>query len=311
MSKMRSARLAAAPTLVLLASAAAIAMPPFGTWSGPQNLEALPGSSNNVNTTSIDGCASHSRDGLTIVFNSNRGGNHDLYVATRPSISAGFGAPVPLPGPVNTSANEACATIATNGRALYFSSDRADSAYDLYVTRRGPKGWSAPVNLGPNINVQGMLDEAADIYEDEDGNEVMVFSRRPPSGPGGRIYQSVNGGPASPVQGGPYSTTSGVGDNRPSVTHDGLTIFWDSTRSGGLGGPDLYYATRASTSDPFGSAQHLAQLSSNAPDLRPYISWDGTFLTFASARMPGTEWSGTGPVFPDIWFATREKATGN
>ena len=291
-----------AASLIALASATAVTAKNWDDWSAPVNLESLPGSSSTVNTPAVDGCASHSQDGLTIIFNSNRGGaDQDLYMATRSSKSEGFGTPVRLPAPVNTSANEACATIATGNR-LYFSSDRDDPAYDISVTKRGPNGWGAPVNLGPNINTPGWLDEAAAFYEDG-GNEVMLFSSRQSGGAGdGNIYESVNRGPKSLLAGGPNSSAS---DNRPSVTRDGLTIFFDSTRTGSLGGPDLYYATRSSTSQPFGTAIHLQSVSSPALDLRPVISKDGSFLTFSSNR------TGSESPAPDIWLATRDKVTGN
>ena len=293
----------ALPALVgvaAIAVASAAVAKNWDNWSAPANLESLPGSSSAVNTASVDGCASHSRDGLTIVFNSSRGGNQDLYMATRASTSEGFGTPVALPSPINGSSNEACPTLA-NGHRLYFSSDRADAAYDLYVSKLGPDGWSDPENLGSNINRSGWLDEAVDFYEDEDGNEVMIYTSRLPNGTQGKIYQVVNGA-VSLVQGGPHSSAS---DARASVTNDGLTIFWDSTRTGTLGGPDLYYATRSSTSQPFGTAIHLQALSSPAFDARPYISKDGTFLTFSSAR------TGSESAAPDIWFAARSKVRGN
>lgn len=288
-----------AVSLIALASATALGAKNWDEWSSPQNLESLPGSSPAVNTPAVDGCASHSPDGLTIIFNSNRGGDQDLYMAKRSSTDAGFGAPVRLPEPVNTSANEACPTIATGNR-LYFSSDRADPGYDIYVTKHGPKGWSEPANLGPNINRDGYLDESAAFYEDGD-HQVMLFSSRSPGDDVGKIYQSVDGGPRSLVQGGPHSSAS---DNRPSVTRDGLTIFFDSTRTGSLGGPDLYYATRSSTSQPFGTAIHLQELSSPAFDARATISKDGSFITFSSNR------AGSTSPAPDIWYATREKITG-
>lgn len=298
--KSRNSKAASAAVILAVLGATAVGAKNWGGWNAPANLERLPGSSSMLNTAAIDGCYSHSPDGLTIVFNSNRTGNQDLYMATRSSTSEGFGAPIPLPAPVNTSANEACSTIA-NGHRLYFSSDREDSAYDIYLTRLGRNGWSEPENLGPNINRPGWLDETATFYEDGD-DQVMLFSSRLPSGAGGKIYQSVNGGPKSLVAGGPHSSAS---DNRPSVTRDGLTIFFDSTRSGGLGGPDLYYATRSSTSQPFGNAIHLQELSSPGFDARPYISKDRSFLTFSSSRV------GNESPSPDMWIATRDKVTGN
>lgn len=295
-----SRTLALLGTVGVVLASAATAMPPMGPWSAPANLESLPGSSPNLNTPAVDGCASLSRDGLTLIFNSNKTGNFELYVAKRPSKSEGFGEPVRLAPPVNTSANESCATFGP-GNTLYFASDREDPAYDLYVSKRGPDGWSAPQNLGPNINRPGYLEESAAFYEDEQGHSVMLFGSRRPDGSDGKIYQSVDGGPATLVQGGPHSSAN---DDRPSITRDGLTIFWDSDRYGTLGGPDLYYATRSNTNEPFGSAIHLEALSSPGFDARPYISFDGTMLTFSSAR-PGS----TSPA-PDMWFSTRDKAVG-
>jgi hypothetical protein len=279
-----------------LVASASTAMPPFGDWAEPASIETLAGSSGNLNTTFVDGCASQSRDGLTLYFNSNRAGTQDIYMATRASKSEGFRNPVLLPAPVNTTfKDESCPTMRPGGQ-LYFSSNRDDPAYDLYVSREGPKGWAVPARLGPNINVAGLLDESATFYEDEDGNEVMLFCRRSTNGTNGKIYESINGGPASLVAGGPHSTAS---DCRPSVTHDGKTIFFDSTRAGGLGAQDLYYATRSSLSQPFGSAVHLQALSGPGFDARASISWDGTMLTYSSVRTTNEG------ALPDIYFTAR------
>ena len=268
-------------------------------WSPPQNFNAI--STPDINTAAVDGCASHSLDGLTIVFNSNRNGSQDLFMASRASPSDDFGPASPLPAPVNRpDTAEACPTMMP-GKKLYFASDRDDPAYDLYVTRLGRNGWSPPTRLGPNINTSGMMEEAPTFYE-ENGHEIMIFTRRPPSGltgQGGRLFMSVDGGPATPLEGGPSGS---AGDNRASVTKDGLTIFWDSVRAGPV--PDLYYATRESTAEDFGPAIHLAELSGPGFDARPYVSWDESFITFSSGRAENIT------PLPDIWFASRKKETG-
>ncbi len=120
---------------------------------------------------------------------------------------------------------------------------------------------------------------------------MIVFSRRPAGplvGPGARIYQSVDGAPATLVAGGPNSTSS---DARPSVTHDGREIFWESLRSGSLGGPDVWTATRSSTAEAWGQAVHLTQVSSVNADIRPFVAWRGHTLIIS----PNS----------DIAFATR------
>ena len=286
-------RLATATATIGLA-AAAVALPTFGDWSAPADVESLPGSSAEVNTPSIDGCASISPDGLTLAFNSFRTGNQDIYLATRTNTSEGFGDPVLLPSTINKLAPESCPTL-TRGNRLYFT--RASLAPadpgDLFVSQLGPNGWSEAQRLGPAVNNTGTAEQSASFYEDDEGREVLVFSRLPNgpfTGPGGKIYQSVDGAPATLVAGGPHSSFS---DNRPSVTHDGRTIFWDSDRTGTLGGPDYWYATRSSTSQPWGQAIHLPQLSSAAADTRPYVGWRGDMMIINSAS--------------DIYFATRDK----
>ena len=280
--------------LFALSAGVAVAMPPFGDWSGLMDIETLPGSSTAVNSPSIDGCASISPDGLTLAFNSFRSSNQEIWIATRASTSEGFGDPVLLPAPINTPAQESCPTI-TRGHRLYFTrSTGAPGTGDLYVSKRGPNGWSNPASLGPAINSAANVEESVSIYEDDDGREALVFSRRPNGafvGPGGHIYQSIDGAPATLVAGGPFSSGS---DNRPSVTHDGKTIFWDSLRGGNS---DIWFATRSSTSEPFGTAIQLAAVNSTLAETRPFVSWRGDMLIVSANS--------------DMWFATREKVTGN
>ena len=281
--------------VILAVVASGVAARNWEEWSAPANIEALPNSSPDVNSDSIDGCASISPDGLTLAFNSFRTGNQQIYLATRASRSEGFGDPVMLPGTVNTQAIESCPTI-TNGHRLYFTRSQGDPG-DLFVSKLGPRGWSEAERLGPAVNQAGTVEESASIYEDDDGREVLVFSRRPAGplvGPNGKIYQSVDGAPAELVAGGPHSSSS---DNRPSVTHDGRTIFWDSLRSGSLGGPDIWYATRSSTSQDFGQAVHLSGLSTAAGDIRPFVSWRGDAMIISASN--------------DMWIARRSQKTGN
>jgi len=286
---------ASAIGISVLAATAAVAMPAFGDWAAPQSIEALPNSSANLNSPAVDGCASLSPDGLMLAFNSNRTGNFDIYIAKRDSTSEGFGEPERLPAPINGPTIDSCPTL-LHGKQMIFTSFRDDPAGDLYLTRLGPKGWAEPERFGSNVNEPGIQDEAASVYEDDEGRQVMVWSRRNDSNPGD-IFQSVDGGPAMLVQGG---VNSSAADNRPSVTHDGKTIFWDSSRGGDPVTPDIWFATRSSTSDTWGTAERIDSINAAGVfDARPFVSWDGTTMIFSSTR-PG----GTSPA-PDIYFTTR------
>lgn len=186
------------------------------------------------------------------------------------------------------------------GNRLYFSRAAGGDPGDIYVSKLGPKGWSTPSRLSSAINQPGTIEEGVSIYEDDDGREVLLFSSGPPGpfdGVGGKIYRNVDGVPASLAAGGPHSSAS---DNRPSGTYDGKTIVWDSLRSGSLGGPDIWHATRSNTAQLFGSAVHLGALSLNQSDTRPYIGWQGNMLTLSPSRAGGE-------AIGEIWFATRDK----
>jgi Tol biopolymer transport system component len=83
------------------------------------------------------------KDGLEIVFDSNRaGGAPDIYTATRSSVFEPWSAPQPLGPNVNTASAETRASLSRDGTRLYFGSNRPGSvanSVDIYVsTRSGP-----------------------------------------------------------------------------------------------------------------------------------------------------------------------------
>jgi Tol biopolymer transport system component len=86
----------------------------------------------------------------------------------------------------------------------------------------------------------------------------------------------------------------------PSISADGLTLFFTSTRSGGYGQEDLWVTKRSGLSEPWGQPENLgAAINSSAPDLAAGISADGLWLFFTSIR-PG------GYGEEDLWVAHRE-----
>ena len=68
-------------------------------------------------------------------------------------------------------------------------------------------------------------------------------------------------------------------DYSPCLSDDGLSLYFASTRLGGLGSYDLWVSTRESTSDDWGPAENLGSpVNSSDEDVSPAVSPDGLEL---------------------------------
>lgn len=152
---------------------------------------------------------------------------------------------------------------------------------DLYVTRRHEtRGWAAPVNLGCAVN--SSANEASPSLLD---TELYFSSTR---AGGGDIYVSTFDGTSfgAPVLA--AGLNSAQNDFRPNLRRDGLEVFFDSNRPGGIGGLDIWTSTRASTAEAWSMPVNLGHnVNSDANDLRASLSWDSTTLYFGSVRAGG------------------------
>jgi len=89
-------------------------------------------------------------------------------------------------------------------------------------------------------------------------------------------------------------------DSGPSISADGLSLFFHSTRPGGFGERDLCVATRRTVSESFGNPVNLGPIiNSSAKDAQPNLSSDGLSLFFHSDRSGG---SGA----QDLWVTRRK-----
>jgi WD40-like Beta Propeller Repeat len=303
--------LAAILVVVGLVPLAAYAQGP--AWSPAQKIDTIGGNNSELNTASLDGCPIQSPDGLSLYIASNRPGGRgglDIWVATRASASAPWGAPVNLGEPVNSPADDFCPTP-VNGRGLFFVSREALPGAcgqgDIYFTHRIASGaWAEPARLlcapaGPNSE----LDEQGPSWVDPSGKlrgEKQLYFSRSSAAPAvpGEIFMSTrqNGarfGPATPVAA--LNDPAGS-DIQPNVRADGLEVVFSSTRAGGQGGPDIWASTRASAGDSWSAPVNLGSaVNTTAGESRPSFSRDGRQLLFG--RAPGPEGNS------DIYVTTR------
>ncbi len=105
---------------------------------------------------------------------------------------------------------------------------------------------------------------------------------------------------------GPGVNTTFAGEGGPSISADGLTLFF------GVWNPtslecDLYVAQRATLDDPFGPRENLGPTvnTSGFCDEAPSISADGLMLFFGSGRSPSGIYVTTRATTDDPFGAPR------
>ena len=84
------------------------------------------------------------------------------------------------------------------------------------------------------------------------------------------------------------TVNSSASDGTPSISADGLELYFISLRPGGLGYGDIWVTKRASIDDDWGNPVNLGPpVNSSSYELCPYISHDGLTLYFSSLRPGG------------------------
>ncbi len=197
---------------------------------------------------------------------------------------------------INTALDENGGAISADGLELYFGSNRAGGAgdYDLYVTKRSAFGmpFGAPINLTA-VN-SAVYDD--NPYLEPDG--LTLWWQR-----GSRLVRSVRSDrtatwlPPLVVA----ELDPGASDDQgPTLTADGLTLYFSSTRN--LGPAEIFRATRPSLTAPFGAPVLEATASSNTFDCCPEVLGGGDRVAFSSQR--GTAWT-------QVWVAPRNVTDGS
>ncbi|MBI4582677.1 MAG: PD40 domain-containing protein, partial [Planctomycetes bacterium] len=257
----------------------------------------------------IDGWGVPSGDGLTLAFFSSRpGGNgsYDMYIADRPDTAVPF-TEVRNIAELNTSEWEIPSFLSDDGLTLYYHSDTSGNL-DLYFARRKSRdGLFEAAQPVEGLNTQyfeGGLSLTAD------GLEAFFLSDRP----GGRglrdIWVATRGSVNMPFQNvrNLKEVNTIYAESAPSISADGLTLFWSDSidgfdpRPGGKGGTDIWCATRATRDEPFGKAVNLGSpINTGAEEYFPRISprWpeDGSIIYFTrNLDIYQATWRVTPPV---------------
>src|SRR6266516_3866189 len=121
--------------------------------------------------------------------------------------------------------------------------------------------------------------------------DSVVLAQSPPATP---QYSDWS----APVNLGPSINTASR-EVQVSITHQGLSLYFDSDRLGGFGANDIYVSQRISINAPWGPAKNLGPtINSTKAEFAPNFSPDDHWMYFASARL-----GGSGGL--DIWVSHR------
>ena len=164
-------------------------------WGAPQHLGCIEaGTGPNSKEAEFSPSLVTTEEGTFLYFSSTSSGNHDIYRSRRQR-DGSFGQPQAVPE-LNTEFDDRMPNVRSDGLEIVFSSTRPTDArgtgafgsFDVYVSRRSSvwKRWSAPINLGPNVNTAGS----------ETRSTISWDHRRLYFGRDGEIYSSTR----SPVR---------------------------------------------------------------------------------------------------------------
>ncbi len=145
---------------------------------------------------------------------------------------------------VNTSGHDASSGLAPDGNVLFVFRGTSRGGGDVFVSRRGPEGWTKPKDLGKNINSNEHESAVALSY---DGLELYFISERPGGFGGKDIYVSrwdtrkeewgiaTNLGP---------TVNSPYDEDGVFIHPDGKTLYYSSKGHNTIGGNDIFYSEK-------------------------------------------------------------------
>lgn len=239
-----------------------------------------------LNSAKEDYASEISPDELTIVIGTNNGvSGLQLFSSTRASKTSPWG---PLQ-PVFPAGNWDNWSVTISGNTAVLSSDRNGHDSELlFATRPSPADPFGPLALLTSGNTTA--DEETPHFG-YDGRFYFDSSR---NGTRDLFVGDFSGGAVTGVTALDTLNTPAT-EAAAILAPDQLTLYFYSDRAPAKPGGDIFVATRASTSAPFGNVMQAPNLNSDAFDAPGPISADGCRMYLTSSRF-GTA---------DVFVATR------
>lgn len=198
-----------------------------------------------------------------------------------------FAAPVPLPGAINSTADDWSPAPTRGGLEVYFYSYRPPNI-GAAIWRASRPTLADPFAAAAQVaEVEGMgQQERAPVLSDDALD--LVFERDPVGN--GDLFETTRAttndtfAPPVPLA----AVNSATTDADPWLSADGLRLVFASSRIGpNQHGLDMFETTRPDRASPFAPPVELHELDSDDDDFSPTLSADGREIFFASRRAGG------------------------
>jgi Tol biopolymer transport system component len=269
--------------------------PANGCTPWPKGFEfSKPAPVAELNSAATEQSLSLTLDGRTAYFSSGRtggSGGSDVYVATRPGSSGPFTS-VTAYKSINSADEESQLSLSSDALIAVLSTTRAGGPgkSDLWVATRASVAQPFTSAIFFPAALLNTTENEWDPFLTSDGLTLYYQSTGDPKGKGGGellVSQRLN--VQSPFKQGTLlaAVNSADSDGNPAASSDGLVLVFSSTRPGGKGKSDIYYATRSSSAGTFGNPQLFPDVNTAANERDPFLTADGCTLYFASDRAGG------------------------
>lgn len=239
-----------------------------------------------INSSRSEYYPSFTIDDSLLVFTRKMQGFREDFLVSKLLPDGKYMAAKTVSGDLNIQESKGGINMAPDGDVMFFAGNFPAGGYgdfDIYMCQALPDGWSAPFNLGENINTE-FWESSPSISPDK---QTLYFSSNRPGGIGGKdIYISKKTGegfwgPA--VNLGPVINTT-ADDLAPFIHADNQTLYFTSGGHPGYGGSDLYLS-RLGPGGEWSVPENLGYpINTIDDDGSLIVAANGTTAYFASFR---------------------------
>jgi OmpA-OmpF porin, OOP family len=199
----------------------------------------------------------------------------------------------PMPTPINQFYLQYFPALTGDQNLLVFTArlqptqGSADSEENIYISRKENNVWTQPVPISPKINTDNN-EGTASISAD---GKVLVFTSCEPRlrenyGQCDLYISYKTGDDWSEPKNLGNQVNSTAWESQPSLSGDGKTLYFISSRPGGKGGRDIWVST-LDDKGKWTAAQNLSETNTAFEEVSPFIHPNGKTLFYGSNGLPG------------------------